>query len=40
MRELAGTLNGRIITIDEWVYKMMLELNARLSDVKMDFKAY
>jgi hypothetical protein len=39
MKELTGTLNGHIITMDEWVYKMMLELNARLSDVKMDFKA-
>lgn len=31
MKVLTGTLNGRIIQIDEWVYLMMLDLNARLS---------
>lgn len=31
MKVLTGTLNGRIIQMDEWVYLMMLELNERLS---------
>jgi len=31
MKELTGTMNGKTIKMDEWVYNMMLELNARLS---------